>query len=155
MANLGALSQRSAVIAGLVAVGVPALAADCAALDRWIMQTDVGAVEPFALASISGADIDGKCGTSLALSGARSVHCAWPFAYRAQAATQTFVQVSELLSRCLDADSPASDDQIVNHPDSYDLRVFVTDQVTVSVSLKDKGALQQTFVFLRAERPPA
>jgi hypothetical protein len=40
-------------------------------------------------------------------------------------------------------------DQSVNHPDAYDLRLFRLDGAEFAVSLKDKGALQQTLVFLR------
>jgi hypothetical protein len=47
----------------------------------------------------------------------------------------------------------AADPSSVNHPDSYDLRQFSSGVGMISVSLKDKGALNQTYVFLRVERP--
>ena len=42
----------------------------------------------------------------------------------------------------------------VNHPDSFDQKVFDVGAGRVSVSLKDKGALQQTYIFVRATAKP-
>lgn len=89
------------------------------------------------------------CTTSLALSGETSTHCGWPFDYRAPQASQAFQAVIQAVPNCLGASLQAEDDQDVNHPDFYDLRLFQTAQGEVGVSLKDKGALQQTYVFLR------
>lgn len=88
-----------------------------------------------------------NCQTSIALGGAKSVHCAWGFAYRSAAATMVFEDVLTRIAACgtpIDQTGPE-----VSHPDSYDLRQFQVDDKTVSVSLKDKGALAQTYVFLR------
>lgn len=94
----------------------------------------------------------GICTTSLDLSGARALNCRWPFAYRAKAATETFLLLVDDTARCLNTDGLT--DQGVNHPDSYDLRTFNTDSAQVSISIKDKGALQQTFIFLRVAPNP-
>lgn len=94
----------------------------------------------------------GNCTTSLDLSGARALSCSWPFDYRAQAATDTFVELLDTTTQCLNTDGLT--DQGVNHPDSYDLRTFETDSMQVSISIKDKGALQQTFIFLRVAPKP-
>ena len=40
---------------------------------------------------------------------------------------------------------------VVNHPDSYDLRQYAWEGGVVSLSLKDKGALGATMVFLRMQ----
>lgn len=93
----------------------------------------------------------GTCSTSLDLSGARAQNCRWPFAYRAPEATEAFNAVLQATTACLDV-QPVSD-QDVNHPDSYDLRTFHTDTAQIAVSIKDKGALQQTYVFLRIAAP--
>ncbi|WP_415918984.1 hypothetical protein [Tateyamaria sp. SN6-1] len=94
----------------------------------------------------------GTCTTSLDLTGARSLNCRWPFDYRAKGATDTFTDLLDVTTKCLNTDGLS--DQGVNHPDSYDLRTFNTDSAQVSISIKDKGALQQTFIFLRvAPRP--
>ncbi|WP_299732879.1 hypothetical protein [uncultured Tateyamaria sp.] len=94
----------------------------------------------------------GICAISQDLSGARAVNCRWPFDYRVQAATDAFTRLLDATAQCLNTEGVS--DQGVNHPDSYDLRTFDTDTGQVSVSIKDKGALQQTFIFLRVA-PPA
>lgn len=94
-------------------------------------------------------DAETTCSTALALSGETSKHCAWPFDYRSEAATQAFEALVTAVPACLELDVAAADDQDVNHPDFYDLRVFNPAQGEVGISLKDKGALQQTYVFLR------
>ncbi|WP_299196364.1 hypothetical protein [uncultured Tateyamaria sp.] len=89
----------------------------------------------------------GTCSTSLDLSGAQAINCRWPFDYRADAATAAFTALLNATTQCLNTDGVT--DQGVNHPDSYDLRIFQTEAAQISVSIKDKGALQQTYVFLR------
>ncbi len=89
------------------------------------------------------------CSTSLALSGETSVNCAWPFAYRAPDAARAFEALVASVASCLEVDRSVLD-QDVNHPDFYDLRIFNAPIGEVGVSLKDKGGLQETYVFLRA-----
>ena len=56
----------------------------------------------------------------------------------------------DFLHRVSDCGAPiVQTGPLVSHPDSYHLRQFQVDEKTVSVSLKDKGALAQTYVFLR------
>ena len=93
----------------------------------------------------------GTCSVSLNLSGEQANTCRWPFDYRAPEATLAFTALLDAATECLGTEAVA--DQGVNHPDSYDLRTFDTDQIQVAISIKDKGALQQTYVFLR--RAPA
>ena len=95
------------------------------------------------------------CGTSLALSGATSVHCAWGYPYRADAARAAFDDLAAQLNLCFEEGETVSKDQIVNHPDSYDLLEFEGEKGRLGLSLKDKGARQETFIFLRAERANA
>lgn len=95
----------------------------------------------------------GKCQTSLTLSGAQDLHCRWTFAYRAEAAQVAFQDIITDVSACLGPDAVQSTDQSVNHPDAYDLRLFALGDLTYAVSLKDKGALQQTLVFVRIPVP--
>lgn len=94
---------------------------------------------------------EGTCSMSLDLSGARAQNCHWPFTYRAPEATEAFDAVLNATAACLGVQPVA--DQDVNHPDSYDLRTFHTDTAQIAVSIKDKGALQQTYVFLRISTP--
>lgn len=92
------------------------------------------------------------CKPSLGLSGTRSLTCAWPFAYRAAEATAAFEALSDDVMACTGpAAKPAPG---VNHPDSYDLRLFAYEGGTVAVSLKDKAALRETYIFLRMETAP-
>ena len=80
------------------------------------------------------------------MGGGRSLHCMWAFAYRSEAATQAFETLLNQIGKC--GGDSAVQDQDVNHPDFYDLRLFSVADNTVGVSLKDKGALSQTLVFL-------
>ena len=90
-----------------------------------------------------------ECNRSIALGGAVSHSCAQAFAYRSEAAQQTFAKMLEDVGTC--ATPIINRAPSVSHPDSYDLRQFETPRMIVSVSLKDKAALSKTYVFLRAE----
>lgn len=94
-----------------------------------------------------GAVVD--CTTSLQLGGGQQVQCGWPFAYRSEEATAAFTRLNDAVSACLGPDVAITQDQSVNHPDFYDLRLYRTNAQEIGVSLKDKAALQQTYVFLR------
>lgn len=96
------------------------------------------------------ADADkATCRTSLSLSGLKDVNCHWVFPYRSEAAAEAFQTVVVATSACLGDGIVQSTDQRVNHPDAYDLRLFEVKDRVFAVSLKDKGALQQTLVFVR------
>ena len=123
-------------------------AGQCALITNWAGGKDLD------ISALITADGPAQCGSSLAISGAKSVHCAWPFAYRAAAALDGFDQLVEQVEGCLGGSGDGIGDQSVNHPDSYDLREFKIEGGSVAVSLKDKGALQQTYIFLRAEHQP-
>ena len=95
-----------------------------------------------------------SCRPSLGLGGTKAVNCAWPFEYRAPQAHAAFEDTLHAVETCLGTHASAQLDGLVNHPDSYDLRTYSIAQGSVSVSLKDKGALQKTYVFLKVERAP-
>lgn len=99
-------------------------------------------------------DGNGKsdCAVSLDLSGAKALNCAWDFPFRDGTAREVFAGTLARLQVCFGAD--ATLDQPVNHPDFYDLRVFQTELGEVGLSLKDKGALQRSYVFLRIVPAP-
>ena len=90
------------------------------------------------------------CQTSRDLGGHISDHCALAYDYRTPAARLQFDELTTILSGCFDSLPVEAG---VNHPDSYDLRQFRHGTSTISLSLKDKGALAQSFVFLRVTRP--
>ena len=130
-----------ALVAALILTATPA-AAFCPQLEALFTGSKtITLPQPF--------DTDANCTTSLALSGETSTHCAWPFDYRAPKATQAFEAVIQAVPNCLATSLQVENDQDVNHPDFYDLRIFQAPEGEVGVSLKDKGGLQQTYVFLR------
>lgn len=92
------------------------------------------------------------CRSSRAVSGARHVHCSWSFEYRSDAAATAFQRLTGALAGCLGPDVSMTVDSSVNHPDAYDLRIFDRKGQEFAVSVKDKGALQQTLVFIRVQQ---
>lgn len=74
--------------------------------------------------------------------------CALEFEFRSPAATAVYDDYVAEVRACFGAKEvpigPA-----VNHPDSYHQTVFAVDGRHISVALKDKGALQKTYVFVR------
>ncbi|MDH3665933.1 MAG: hypothetical protein OEN23_03295 [Paracoccaceae bacterium] len=93
-----------------------------------------------------------ECGRSVNLAGQTAVHCAWAFALRAPEARAFFDGVAGSVTTCFGTEIKPIRDLGVNHPDSYDLRQYRIEDVTLSISLKDKAALGKTYVFARAER---
>jgi len=93
------------------------------------------------------------CTRSLMLSGGAQLHCGWGFAYRAPEATAAFEKLLATVRACLGAGAAVTDDLDVNHPDYYDLQTFQFGGREVGVSLKDKAASSQTYVFLRIALP--
>lgn len=93
------------------------------------------------------------CTRSLMLSGGVQLHCGWAFAYRAPAAAAAFETLVATVIDCLGEGAAVTADLDVNHPDYYDLQTFQLGGREVGVSLKDKGGLSQTYVFLRIALP--
>ncbi|MFK7838361.1 MAG: hypothetical protein AB8B60_19300 [Sulfitobacter sp.] len=88
------------------------------------------------------------CTTSRTLGQGASNNCYWSFGLRDEAAGAAFEAVSQLVAAC--ADAPMTiEGASVNHPDSFDQITGRIGGKAVSVSLKDKGGLGQTVVFLR------
>jgi len=94
---------------------------------------------------LKGADF---CTMAQDLSGANAFHCGWGHDYRTGAATKDFEDKTASLQQCFDQAAAIGTDKAVNHPDFYDQRQFQIDDVIVTISLKDKATLQQTYVFL-------
>ncbi len=89
-----------------------------------------------------------SCQRSLQLGGAHSLHCAWAFPYRSAAATEAFATLDTRLRSCLSARPAKSARQPVNHPDSFHQREYDTVKTSLSLALKDKAALNRTYLFL-------
>jgi len=109
---------------------------------NWQVETTATAMPPM----LPGAE---DCTMSQSLSGAKVYHCAWKFAYRAVGAYGTFDAYKQSFQECFGDRAHLSRDQSVNHPDFYDLHQYQLDQVNVTLSIKDKSALQSTYVFVR------
>lgn len=93
------------------------------------------------------------CTQSLMLGGGTQLHCGWAFAYRTPDAAQAFDRIVSAVTQCLGSDAAVTADLDVNHPDFYDLQTFQLGGQEIGVSLKDKAALSETYVFLRVSRP--
>ena len=103
--------------------------------------TDSNPIQP----TLTSAD---SCTMALSHSGAKSVHCSWKFEFRTSAAIEQFEGLNHALMRCFGGQSKAIKDQKVNHPDFYDQNQFKFGDVLATVALKDKSALQSTYVFV-------
>ncbi len=80
------------------------------------------------------------------------MHCNWSFEYRSDVAGQAFEGLVTALATCLGPEATMTSDSSVNHPDAYDLRMFEQNGQEFAVSYKDKGALQQTLIFVRVQK---
>lgn len=98
------------------------------------------------IANAIGAD---QCASELRLDGTSASVCQWEFPFRAPSASGRFDTLLAEIRSCLGPNSELPEDLQVNHPDSYDLRQFRSGDTVVSLSIKDKSALEKTFVFLR------
>jgi hypothetical protein len=92
-----------------------------------------------------------KCTVSRTLGQGASDDCHWSFAFRDAGARASFEALSDLVAACADAPLMTQGAR-VNHPDSFDQATGRVKGRAVSVSLKDKGGLGQTLVFLRQAR---
>jgi len=94
-----------------------------------------------------------ECTRSRVLAGGSQMHCGWAFSYRSPAAAQAFEHLLVTVADCLGAAARVTADKTVNHPDFYDLQTFQFEGQEIGVSLKDKAALSETYVFLRVKLP--
>ncbi|MEL6996777.1 MAG: hypothetical protein AAFP68_00830 [Pseudomonadota bacterium] len=117
----------------------------CTALTGLVNQAAVETIDLTNLTKHLNAE---TCGTALTTGGGREIHCRWSFAYRDEAAISLHDRIASDVQTCLNATAVPREDG-VNHPDSYDQQRFHAGDVDLSLSLKDKAALQRTFVFLR------
>ncbi|MCY4336233.1 MAG: hypothetical protein OXC60_16375 [Litoreibacter sp.] len=116
-------------------------------------QAQTGVCGPLASFVIGDEGLEGAtCTTSRLLGGGASKDCYWSFDFRSDAARAWFEDHAKLLRHC--ADGPVTQQGArVNHPDSFDQLTAHVENREVSLSLKDKGALSQTLVFLRVAQP--
>ena len=92
-----------------------------------------------------------NCVIEQGVNNTRPITCFWEYSFRDQAARQKFENLIKQAQSCFAKDAELAADLQVNHPDSYTLRRFEDGPFVFSISLKDKGALQKTLVFLRRQ----
>lgn len=93
------------------------------------------------------------CQSALQLDGA-IWFCFWTYPLRDESAAEAYRAMGDSVRRCGGTPADADPDLKVNHPDSYDTRLFDLNGVRASVALKDKAALRSTLVFLRLSPMP-
>ena len=93
---------------------------------------------------------DMACSTYLSESGTAGFSCQKQFPYRSQAAKEYADILWTQILICEPGKQIAKDQQ-VSHPDSYELLQYKTASELYAVSVKDKGALNATYVFVRIE----
>ena len=114
----------------------------CNQLQAMLHDVRAGGIAPYDLA---GAE---RCFISTSMNGTKTHHCVWSFPFRDVAAGEGFLATVSEIETCFPNISEPADDKPVNHPDSYDLRQYDVGENTLTISLKDKGALGRTYVFL-------
>ncbi|MGI9394879.1 MAG: hypothetical protein ACR2OY_09555 [Boseongicola sp.] len=75
--------------------------------------------------------------------------CRWTFPYRSENAHIVAESIHRAIKSC-EALVSVTNDTPVNHPDSYQARIYIFPAITIVLSIKDKAALAETFVTLRA-----
>lgn len=135
------LSKITATITIMFAAQThPALAANCKIVDM---------LEAHATEKIEATEA--TCSRFLSQSNSTGISCYWEFPFRDQSATQMAKSFWGDIQNCRRGNELEADLQ-VNHPDSYDLREWVTTDGIFRVSVKDKTQLEKTLVFLRFEK---
>lgn len=84
------------------------------------------------------------------MGGAEVSHCYSAFAYRDAAALQALAELYADLSACFGARRAQETGALVNHPDSFEQAQFCMNSGSLSLSLKDKAAFQETLIFVRS-----
>lgn len=127
---------RAAAIFAATLAASPVLA-DCEAL----LGRDAGAAAH--LFAPAAAD----CQTARQMTG-EALFCYSEHPFRSETAVKQARQLEAALTACF-GEIQTTEDAAVNHPDSYDARHFDVKDARISLSIKDKGALGKTLVFLR------
>lgn len=88
------------------------------------------------------------CDVAISSDGIKIYHCRWDYDYRAIAASELMRTLNLEIQKCLGVQSRKIEDG-VNHPDTYEQRLYRLGDINISLSLKDKAALNQSFVSLQ------
>ena len=120
--------------------------ADCAKFELLELWDKMALLSDKMLEEDLGAD---KCALSGAGGGLFAHVCQWSFPLRDPAALNFFTEFEVDALACLPLGDPLAPDQQVNHPDTYVLKQYPFKDGVLNLSLKDKGNLGRSFVFLR------
>lgn len=123
----------------------------CAPLNALVEQAASSTDDPQTLSDLTGLMKAEQCGTAITETAAREIHCRWSFGFRSDESIGMQDRLASDIRNCLNA-SAISPEQGVNHPDTYDQQLHRAGDMALSVSLKDKAALQRSLVFLRIEK---
>ncbi len=123
----------------------------CAPLNALVERAASATDDPQAISAMSDRLKAEQCGTALSETASREIHCRWSFDYRSDESIEMQDRMASDIRDCLGA-STISPEQGVNHPDTYDQQLYRAGDMALSVSLKDKAAMQRSFVFLRIEK---
>ena len=93
------------------------------------------------------------CDVALTSDGVKLYHCRWDYGYRATDAFELLRTLNTEIEQCLGVQSRKIEDG-VNHPDTYEQRLYRLGEINISLSLKDKAALSQSFVSLQISGIP-
>ena len=128
----------------LAAPGVARAGDLCADVERLMADASSGFAASPALAEASDCEVT-------ATGKKRVYQCSWEHPHRAAEAYAHYDAFVQELDGCLGPQTTPVADQSVNHPDFFALRRYPMPGADVSVSVKDKSALNRTFVFLRIQ----
>lgn len=134
------LPTASVAAAFMLASGNLATAHECAPISE---------LEAYAVSKTAPAGA--TCSTFLSEAALTGVSCYWEFPFRDDKATLLAKSLWSIVQQCHPGVEKGPD-QLVNHPDSYDLRNWISGNKIFHVSVKDKGQLERTLVFLRLEK---
>ena len=132
--------------ASLITFSAATAVADCAKFELLAQWDKTALLSDKTMAEELGAD---KCGISNAGGGLFAHVCQWSFPLRNPAALDFFEEFEADALACLPLGVPLAPDQQVNHPDTYALKQYPFKDGVLNLSLKDKGNLGRSFVFLR------
>ncbi|MEM7057709.1 MAG: hypothetical protein AAF557_08980 [Pseudomonadota bacterium] len=138
----------AALAVGLFTAVGAAKAQSCIAFEDAIQQASANFEDsPQNLPVIEGASPT-TCDVATSLDGTRIYHCRWDHSYRAPEAIFQMAKMNTEIERCLGIASRKIEDG-VNHPDTYEQRLYRLGDINISLSLKDKAAFNQSFVSLQ------
>ncbi len=148
--NSGWTLRHCLKLTTLACIGISSLAHanTCITFEDAIQQASTNfetpPVTPFTIYGI----MPNLCDVATTSDGIKIYHCRWDYGYRTSDAAELLRTINIDIQRCLGIQSRKIEDG-VNHPDTYEQRLYRLGDINISLSLKDKAALNQSFVSLQ------